>query len=74
MRHETEQELTLVRGTELHPHETHSNRRANARVSTDDREAQLQRDALTAAGCARIFEDKVSGKNTDRPELTAVLD
>ncbi|MGW3241709.1 recombinase family protein [Streptomyces sp. NPDC001070] len=45
-----------------------------ARVSTDDREAQLQRDALTAAGCARIFEDKASGKNTDRPELTAVLD
>ncbi|MEV7343171.1 recombinase family protein [Streptomyces sp. NPDC093544] len=45
-----------------------------ARVSTDDQEAQLQRDALTAAGCSRIFEDKASGKNTDRPELTAVLD
>ncbi|WP_030951788.1 recombinase family protein [Streptomyces sp. NRRL S-481] len=45
-----------------------------ARVSTDDQEAQLQRDALTAAGCARIFEDKASGKNTDRPELTAALD
>lgn len=37
-----------------------------ARVSTDDQEAQLQRDALTATGCARIFEDKASGKNTDR--------
>ena len=45
-----------------------------ARVSTDDQEAQLQRDALTEAGCSRIFEDKASGKNTDRPELTAVLD
>ncbi|MFE3144115.1 recombinase family protein [Streptomyces scopuliridis] len=45
-----------------------------ARVSTDDQEAQLQRDALTAAGCARIFEDKASGKNTNRPELTAALD
>ncbi|GAA3867939.1 recombinase family protein [Streptomyces lacrimifluminis] len=45
-----------------------------ARVSTDDQEAQLQRDALTDAGCSRIFEDKASGKNTDRPELTAVLD
>ncbi|KUL31337.1 recombinase family protein [Streptomyces regalis] len=45
-----------------------------ARVSTDDQEAQLQRNALTAAGCARIFEDKASGKNTNRPELTAALD
>jgi DNA invertase Pin-like site-specific DNA recombinase len=45
-----------------------------ARVSTDDQEAQLQRDALTDAGCSRIFEDKASGKNTDRPELTAALD
>ncbi|MFF1291998.1 MULTISPECIES: recombinase family protein [unclassified Streptomyces] len=45
-----------------------------ARVSTDDQEAQLQRDALTEAGCSRIFEDKASGKSTDRPELTAVLD
>ncbi|NEA62295.1 recombinase family protein [Streptomyces sp. SID12488] len=45
-----------------------------ARVSTDDQDAQLQGDALTEAGCSRIFEDKASGKNTDRPELTAVLD
>ncbi|MFE4971044.1 recombinase family protein [Kitasatospora sp. NPDC056651] len=45
-----------------------------ARVSTDDQDAQLQHDALTEAGCARIFTDKASGKNTDRPELSAVLD
>ncbi|WP_413808369.1 recombinase family protein [Streptomyces sp. OE57] len=45
-----------------------------ARVSTDDQEAQLQHDALTEAGCARIFTDKASGKNTDRPELAAALD
>lgn len=45
-----------------------------ARVSTDDQEAQLQIDALNAAGCSRIFIDKASGKNTERPELTAALD
>ncbi|MFJ3670335.1 recombinase family protein [Streptomyces sp. NPDC090106] len=45
-----------------------------ARVSTDDQEAQLQLDALEEAGCARVFKDKASGKNTDRPELAAVLD
>lgn len=44
-----------------------------ARVSTDDQEAQLQRDALIEAGCVRIFEDKASGKNADRPELKAAL-
>ncbi|MFJ6047862.1 recombinase family protein [Streptomyces sp. NPDC092307] len=45
-----------------------------ARVSTDDQEAQLQHDALTEAGCTRVFTDKASGRNTDRPELTAALD
>ncbi|WP_327285523.1 MULTISPECIES: recombinase family protein [unclassified Streptomyces] len=45
-----------------------------ARVSTDDQEAQLQLDALSEAGCSRVFADKASGKNTDRPELAAVLD
>jgi DNA invertase Pin-like site-specific DNA recombinase len=33
-----------------------------------------QQHALTEAGCIRIFADKLSGKNADRPELAACLD
>lgn len=32
-----------------------------------------QIDALNRAGCRRIFADKKSSKNTDRPELAAAL-
>lgn len=39
---------------------THYNLVGLARVSTVAQDAQLQRDALTAAGCGRIFEEKVS--------------
>ncbi|GAB7043781.1 MULTISPECIES: recombinase family protein [Catenuloplanes] len=45
-----------------------------ARVSTNAQDAQLQRDALAEVGCARVFEDKASGKNTDRVGLAAALD
>ena len=44
-----------------------------ARVSTEDQNLDLQRDALTAAGCERIFEDKASGLRDDRPGLTEAL-
>lgn len=40
-----------------------------ARVSTDDQHLDLQRDALTEAGCRVIYEEAASGKNTERPEL-----
>ncbi len=39
-----------------------------ARVSTDDQNLDLQRDALQRAGCERIFEEKESGRaGTKRP-------
>ncbi len=44
------------------------------RVSTVDQNLSLQRDALTAAGCERIFADEgVSGSVTTRPGLAAAL-
>lgn len=45
-----------------------------ARVSTDDQHLHLQTDALTRAGCERIFQEKVSGATADRPELTKLLE
>lgn len=45
-----------------------------ARVSTHDQNLELQRDALTKAGCERIFEEKKSGKaGTKRLEFEAAL-
>ena len=45
-----------------------------ARVSTSDQQVHLQMDALTAAGCGRIYAEKASGAQRDRPELAAALD
>lgn len=44
-----------------------------ARVSTNDQDTQLQIDALKAAGCERIYEEKQSGAKKDRPELQQCL-
>lgn len=44
-----------------------------ARVSTEDQNLDLQRDALKAAGCEDIYEEKVSGKSVERPELNSCL-
>src|SRR3712207_7403367 len=45
-----------------------------ARVSTDDQNLDLQRDALRRAGCTKIFEEKESGRaGTKRPALEAAL-
>ena len=44
-----------------------------ARVSTVDQNPDLQIDALKQAGCERIFTEKASGAETDRPQLQAAL-
>jgi DNA invertase Pin-like site-specific DNA recombinase len=44
-----------------------------ARVSTLDQTLALQQDALTAAGCEKIFTDTASGSLTDRPGLAEAL-
>ena len=43
------------------------------RVSTNDQNTALQRNALDSAGCELIFEDKISGKTSERPGLKKVL-
>lgn len=45
-----------------------------ARVSTQDQNLELQRDALTKAGCQKVFEDTVSGTRTDRPGLARAME
>src|SRR2546421_522774 len=44
-----------------------------ARVSTLDQTLDLQRDALTAAGCEELYSDTVFGSVTERPGLTQAL-
>src|ERR687885_717620 len=44
-----------------------------ARVSTTDQTLNLQHDALTKAGCTKIFTDTASGAQADRKGLTEAL-
>jgi DNA invertase Pin-like site-specific DNA recombinase len=45
-----------------------------ARVSTTDQHPHLQVDALTVAGCYRVFTETASGARNDRPTLQQLLD
>ncbi|CVF63927.1 resolvase [Pseudomonas lundensis] len=45
-----------------------------ARVSTDDQDLTNQRAELHAAGCTKLFSEKITGTRRDRPELARMLD
>lgn len=45
-----------------------------ARVSTQDQHLDRQLDQLRTEGCERVYEEKVSGVRSDRPELGRLLD
>jgi DNA invertase Pin-like site-specific DNA recombinase len=44
-----------------------------ARISTTDQTLDLQHDALTKAGCSKIFTDTASGAQTDRKGLQEAI-
>lgn len=45
-----------------------------ARVSTDEQDTAAQLNAMRAAGCTVILEDKASGGSRDRPNLARALE
>lgn len=44
------------------------------RVSTTDQNPESQRDALTAAGCTKVYVDHYTGTKADRPQWNRVRD
>jgi DNA invertase Pin-like site-specific DNA recombinase len=44
-----------------------------ARVSTRDQDLAIQREALRAAGCTKVYAEKMSGIRSDRPQLARLL-
>jgi hypothetical protein len=45
-----------------------------ARVSTDNQNLDLQKDALAHSGCYRIMDDRLNCAKTERPVLKSALD
>lgn len=45
-----------------------------ARVSTQEQELSLQLDALKEAGCDKVYQEKFSGSQKERPQLNELLD
>ena len=44
-----------------------------ARVSTQDQNIELQIDALQEAGCKDVYQEKIGGTKSDRPELEVCM-
>ena len=47
---------------------------AYIRVSSESQNTARQRKSLKEAGCEVFYEEKISGKNTDRPQLKEMLE
>ena len=45
-----------------------------ARVSTQNQNPEMQLDALNRTGCGKIFTEKASGAQRDRPQLKVALE
>lgn len=45
-----------------------------ARVSSNTQDLELQIEALKKFGCEKIYSESISGKNNDRPQLTAMIE
>lgn len=45
-----------------------------ARVSSNNQDLELQKQALESAGCKKIFSEAISGKDNYRPELINMLE
>lgn len=45
-----------------------------AHVSTQDQNLELQRQALQATGCSKVYEDAMSGLRADRPGLALAME
>ena len=45
-----------------------------ARVSTEDQNLDGQCQRLSAAGCEKLFEEKISGARRDRPKLQKLIE
>jgi DNA invertase Pin-like site-specific DNA recombinase len=44
------------------------------RTSKKDQNPELQRRDLEAFGCEKVFEEQISSRKADRPELRAAMD